>query len=57
MGEALDAVKAQWPRVRECQGGEVGVGEWVGEGALSLKQGRGNGIGSSGGETGKGDNI
>jgi hypothetical protein len=25
-GEAFSPVKAQWPRVGECQGGEVGVG-------------------------------
>jgi hypothetical protein len=29
--EALGPVKVLCPSVRECQGGEVGVGRWVGE--------------------------
>jgi hypothetical protein len=29
--EALGSVKVQCPSLGECQGGEVGVGEWVGE--------------------------
>jgi hypothetical protein len=29
-GEALDPVKTSCPSVGECQGGEAGVGEWVG---------------------------
>ena len=29
-GEALGLGKAQCPSVGECQGGEVGVGGWVG---------------------------
>lgn len=31
--EALGPVKAPCPSVGECQGGEAGVGEWVGGGA------------------------
>jgi hypothetical protein len=30
-GEALRPVKARCRIVGECQGGELGVGEWVGE--------------------------
>jgi hypothetical protein len=30
-GEALGPVKALCPIVGECQGGEAGVGRWVGE--------------------------
>jgi hypothetical protein len=30
-GEALGPVKASYPSLVECQDGEAGVGEWVGE--------------------------
>jgi hypothetical protein len=30
-GEALGPVKVRCPSVGECCGGEVGMGEWVGE--------------------------
>jgi hypothetical protein len=43
-GEALGPVKVRCPSVRECQDGEVGVGEWVGEHS-SQKQGKRDGIG------------
>ena len=42
--------------VVECQGNEVGVDGWVGE-HLHRSRGREDGIGCSGGETRKGDNI
>jgi hypothetical protein len=44
--EALDPGKACYPSVGEFEGGEVGVGDWVGGGTPSLKQGEGEGIGS-----------
>ena len=34
-GEALGPVKARCTSVGECQGGEVGVGGWVGWGVPS----------------------
>jgi hypothetical protein len=40
--EALGSVKAQCPSVGECQGGEVGVGGWVGE-HPHRNRGRGDG--------------
>jgi hypothetical protein len=43
-GEALGPVKARCPSVRECQGGEVGVGGWVGE-HPHRSRGREDGIG------------
>jgi hypothetical protein len=48
--EALGPVMARCPSVRECEGGEVGVGGWVGEGRR-----RGYGIRGfwRGGESGK----
>ena len=30
-GEALGPVMTRYPNVGECQGGQVGVGRWVGE--------------------------
>ena len=50
-GEALGPVKARCPSVGECQGGEVGVGEWVGE-HPHRRRGRRIGEGGFGGETG-----
>jgi hypothetical protein len=38
--KALGLVKAQFPRVWECQGGEAEVGEWVGK-YLHRSRGRG----------------
>jgi hypothetical protein len=55
-GEALDPVKAQCPSVGECQGGEAGVGGWLGGGGGTLIQ-EGGGFhrkGGLGGEPGKG---
>ena len=43
-GEALGPVKARYPSVGQCQGGEVGVGEWVGE-HPHRSRGREDGIG------------
>ena len=38
MGEgALGPVIAQFPCVEECQGGEVGVGEWYGRGSILIE--------------------
>ena len=54
-GEALGPGKAQCPSVGECQGREVGVGGWVEKPHRS--RGRGDGMGISGGENWKGDNI
>ena len=54
-GEALGPVEAQCPSVGECQGGEVGVGEWVE--AHSLRHKLGGGLVVCRGETRKGDNI
>jgi len=42
-GEALVPVKAQCPSVGECQGGEVGVGAWVGSTLRSRRMGVGIG--------------
>jgi hypothetical protein len=42
--EALGLVKARCPSVRECQGGEAGVGVWVKEHPHRSK-GRGYAIG------------
>ena len=55
--ETLVQVKAQFPSVGECQGGEVGVGRWVDGGTPSQKQGVGRWgfLGTGGIE--KGDNI
>ena len=44
----VDDGAPSYPRVGECQGGKVGVGEW---------QGEAEGEGVSRGETRKGDNI
>jgi hypothetical protein len=44
-GEALGPVKAQCPSVGECQGGEVGVGEWLEE-HPHRRRGREDGTGS-----------
>ena len=55
-GEALGPVKALDPSVGECEGGEAGVGEWVGE-HPHRSRGRWDGIGSFLRETRKGDNI
>jgi hypothetical protein len=42
--------------VGECQGGEMGMGGCVGEHPHRCRE-REGGVGVSGGETGKGDNI
>ena len=55
-GEALGPVKARFSSVGEYKCGKVGVGGWEGEHPHRSRW-RGDGIGSSGGETGKGDNI
>jgi len=44
------------PQCRESQGWEMGGSRWVGE-HLHGGRGTGDGIGVSGGETWKGDNI
>ena len=54
-GEGLVPVKAQCPRIGECQGSEVGVGGWVS--TLIEAGGWGMGEGVCREETGKGDNI
>jgi hypothetical protein len=43
-GEALGPVKTQCPSVGECQGGEAGVGGWVGV-HLHKSSGMGDDIG------------
>jgi hypothetical protein len=43
--KVLGPVKVQCPNVGECQGGEVGVGRWVGE-YLHRSRKREDGIGS-----------
>jgi hypothetical protein len=55
--EALGSVRAQCPSVRECKGGEAGVGRWVRAHPHRSRR-RGDGIGGSllGGIR-KGDNI
>jgi len=54
-GEALDPAKAQCPSVQECQGWEVGRGEW---GNTLIEAGGGcDGGGVHGWESGKGDNL
>lgn len=55
-GEALGPVEARCHSVGEWQGGEMGVGKWVGEHPHGSK-GREEVIRGCGGETGKGDNI
>jgi hypothetical protein len=44
-GEALGPVKAWFPSVGECQGGEVGVGGWVGGSRSRLIEAGGGGLG------------
>jgi hypothetical protein len=51
-GEALRPGKAQYPSVVECQGGDAGVGGWVGEHPHRSMGGR-MGEGFSGGKNGK----
>jgi hypothetical protein len=34
-GEALGPVKVQYPSIEELEGGDVGVGGWVGGGIFS----------------------
>ena len=55
-GEVLGLEKALCPSVGECQCGEAGVGEWVGE-HPHRSRGAGTGAGASSWETRKGDNI
>ena len=55
-GETLGPGKAQCPTIGECQGREVGVGRWVEE-HPRRSRGREDGMGVSGGEAGKKDNI
>jgi len=55
-GQALGPVKAQCPSVREGQGIEAGVGEWVGE-HPHRSRGGGTGYGVCREEIRKGDNI
>ena len=55
-GESLGPLKAQFPSVGACQGGEVGVGRREGD-PPHRSRGRGNRRGGSGGETRKLDNI
>ena len=50
-GEALGLVKAQCPSVGECQGGEGGVGGWVGEHPHRRRE---DGISKPEGKRGKG---
>jgi hypothetical protein len=51
--EERPLVKARFPSVGEGQGGEVGMGEWVGGGTL-IEAGGGVWDGNSGGEMGNG---
>ena len=55
-GESLGPGKAPCPSVGERQGGEVGVGGWVGE-HPHRSSGREDGIGGFQKETEKEDNI
>ena len=58
-GKDLSPRKTQCPTVGECQSGEAGVGDWVarvGEHTHRSRE-REDGIGFSGGETGKGNKI
>ena len=55
-GEAFGPVKARCRSVVECQGGEAGVGRWVGE-HPHRSRGKGNGIGVLKRGNQKGDNI
>jgi hypothetical protein len=44
-GEALGLVKAQCPSVWEFEGGEVGVGKWVGNTLIEAgRGGKGRGV-------------
>jgi hypothetical protein len=52
-GEALGPVETQCPNIGECQGGEVGVGGWVGE-LPHRSRGKGMGWEFAEGKQGKG---
>ena len=52
-GETLGPVNARCPSVGECEGGEAGVGVWVGK-HPHRSRGREDGIGVPRGKLGKG---